>query len=190
MVKSKKQEIIKKLSTSNRNEAEYNVGQPGTEIFYMPAMTGTGLISCRSQAVQENPSSNMGLEAIIRKALMGGGKPKAAARANSRKARSPAPGLSSTIERPPSVSSVHSDGDCNRRTPLTNRVWEDRPSSTGSTPFPYNPLTVRLSTGVVTGPPPPTATVLQGNSGTQNHGWEEEPKPLLVSQYETLSDSE
>uniref|UniRef100_A0A670ZVU3 Nuclear receptor corepressor 2 n=1 Tax=Pseudonaja textilis TaxID=8673 RepID=A0A670ZVU3_PSETE len=190
MVKSKKQEIIKKLSTSNRNEAEYNVGQPGTEIFYMPAMTGTGLISCRSQAVQENPSSNMGLEAIIRKALMGGGKPKAAARANSRKARSPAPGLSSTIERPPSASSVHSDGDCNRRTPLTNRVWEDRPSSTGSTPFPYNPLTVRLSTGVVTGPPPPTATVLQGNSGTQNHGWEEEPKPLLVSQYETLSDSE
>ncbi|XP_026538690.1 nuclear receptor corepressor 2-like isoform X2 [Notechis scutatus] len=238
MVKSKKQEIIKKLSTSNRNEAEYNVGQPGTEIFYMPAMTGTGLISCRSQAVQENPSSNMGLEAIIRKALMGkydhrwdepaplsanafnplnaspslpavlpvtsaegqieemhssmpgGGKPKAAARANSRKARSPAPGLSSTIERPPSASSVHSDGDCNRRTPLTNRVWEDRPSSTGSTPFPYNPLTVRLSTGVVTGPPPPTATVLQGNSSTQNHGWEEEPKPLLVSQYETLSDSE
>ncbi|XP_039213261.1 nuclear receptor corepressor 2 isoform X10 [Crotalus tigris] len=238
MVKSKKQEIIKKLSTSNRNEAEYNVGQPGTEIFYMPAMTGTGLISCRSQAVQENPSSNMGLEAIIRKALMGkydhrwdepaslgtnafnplnastslpavlpvtsadgqiddlpsstpgGGKAKSAARANSRKARSPAPGLSSSIERPPSVSSVHSEGDCNRRTPLTNRVWEDRPSSTGSTPFPYNPLTVRLSTGVVTGPPPPTATVLQGNSGSQNHSWEEEPKPLLVSQYETLSDSE
>ncbi|XP_063171740.1 nuclear receptor corepressor 2 [Candoia aspera] len=237
MVKSKKQEIIKKLSTSNRNEAEYNVGQPGTEIFYMPAMTGAGLISCRSQAVQENSSSNMGLEAIIRKALMGkydhrwdkpaplsanafnplnaspslpaalpvtsadgqiddihpsmpgGGKPKAAARASSRKARSPAPGLSST-ERPPSVSSVHSEGDCNRRTPLTNRVWEDRPSSAGSTPFPYNPLTVRLSTGVVTGPPPPPATVLQGNSHRQNHGWEEEAKPLLVSQYETLSDSE
>ncbi|KAL7983141.1 hypothetical protein Chor_000003 [Crotalus horridus] len=122
--------------------------------------------------------------------MPGGGKAKSAARANSRKARSPAPGLSSSIERPPSVSSVHSEGDCNRRTPLTNRVWEDRPSSTGSTPFPYNPLTVRLSTGVVTGPPPPTATVLQGNSGSQNHSWEEEPKPLLVSQYETLSDSE
>lgn len=54
-----------------------------------------------------------------------------AARANSRKAKSPGPGLSSA-ERPPSVSSVHSEGDCNRRTPLTNRVWEDRPSSAGS----------------------------------------------------------
>uniref|UniRef100_A0ACB8FZG8 Nuclear receptor corepressor 2 n=3 Tax=Sphaerodactylus townsendi TaxID=933632 RepID=A0ACB8FZG8_9SAUR len=118
------------------------------------------------------------------RSLPGGGKPKIAARANSRKAKSPGPGLSST-ERPPSVSSVHSEGDCNRRTPLTNRVWEDRPSSAGSTPFPYNPLTMRLPTGIVTAPP---ASVAQGNS--QHHGWEEEPKPLLVSQYETLSDSE
>nr|XP_056715065.1 nuclear receptor corepressor 2 [Euleptes europaea] len=233
MVKSKKQEMIKKLSTNNRSEAEYNIGQPGTEIFNMPAITGTGLISCRSQSVQENSSTNMGLEAIIRKALMGkydeqwdehsplganafnplnasaslpaalpvtaadgriddmrplpgGGKPKIAARANSRKAKSPGPGLSST-ERPPSVSSVHSEGDCNRRTPLTNRVWEDRPSSAGSTPFPYNPLTMRLPTGIVTAPP---ASVPQGSSNSQHHGWEEEPKPLLVSQYETLSDSE
>ncbi|XP_039360959.1 nuclear receptor corepressor 2 isoform X7 [Mauremys reevesii] len=237
MVKSKKQEIIKKLGTTNRSETEYNVGQPGTEIFNMPAITGAGLISCRSQSVQENSSTNMGLEAIIRKALMGkydeqweersplsananafnslnasasvpaampitaadgrnddmrslpggGGKPKIAARPNSRKAKSPAPGLSSG-ERPPSVSSVHSEGDCNRRTPLTNRVWEDRPSSAGSTPFPYNPLTMRLPTGVVTAPPP--ASIPQGNSTSQHHAWEEEPKPLLCSQYETLSDSE
>ncbi|KAM7144644.1 nuclear receptor corepressor 2 isoform 2-T2 [Macrochelys suwanniensis] len=237
MVKSKKQEIIKKLGTTNRSETEYNVGQPGTEIFNMPAITGAGLISCRSQSVQENSSTNMGLEAIIRKALMGkydeqweersplsananafnslnasasvpaampitaadgrnddmrslpggGGKPKIAARPNSRKAKSPVPGLSSG-ERPPSVSSVHSEGDCNRRTPLTNRVWEDRPSSAGSTPFPYNPLTMRLPTGVVTAPPP--ASIPQGNSTSQHHAWEEEPKPLLCSQYETLSDSE
>ncbi|NWR76524.1 NCOR2 protein, partial [Centropus unirufus] len=235
MVKSKKQEIIKKLSTTNKNETEYNVGQPGTEIFNMPAITGAGLISCRSQSVQENSSTNMGLEAIIRKALMGkydeqweersplsanafnslnasaslpaampitpadgrnedvrslpggGGKPKIAARPNSRKAKSPAPGLSSG-ERPPSVSSVHSEGDCNRRTPLTNRVWEDRPSSAGSTPFPYNPLTMRLPSGVVTAAP---ATPLpQGTPGSQHHAWDEEPKPLLCSQYETLSDSE
>ncbi|KAG8146378.1 hypothetical protein E2320_012728 [Naja naja] len=107
MVKSKKQEIIKKLSTSNRNEAEYS--ENFTRLFLLPQRPSSTFLSVR-----------------------------------------PA----------------------------------------GSTPFPYNPLTVRLSTGVVTGPPPPTATVLQGNSGTQNHGWEEEPKPLLVSQYETLSDSE
>ncbi|XP_038618365.1 nuclear receptor corepressor 2 [Tachyglossus aculeatus] len=235
MVKSKKQEIIKKLSTTNRNEPEYNIGQPGTEIFNMPAITGAGLISCRSQSVQEHASTNMGLEAIIRKALMGkyddqwedrsplsanafnplnagasvpaalpitaaegrndrpraspggGGKPKTAARPNSRKAKSPAPGLSSG-ERPPSVSSVHSEGDCNRRTPLTNRVWEDRPSSAGSTPFPYNPLTMRLPTSVVTAPPP--AVLPQGSSASQHHTWDEEPKPLLCSQYETLSDSE
>ncbi|KAM6246897.1 nuclear receptor corepressor 2 isoform 10-T10 [Porphyrio hochstetteri] len=159
MVKSKKQEIIKKLSTTNKNETEYNVGQPGTEIFNMPAITGAG----------------------------GGGKPKIAARPNSRKAKSPAPGLSSG-ERPPSVSSVHSEGDCNRRTPLTNRVWEDRPSSAGSTPFPYNPLTMRLPSGVVTAAP--TAPVPQGTPGSQHHAWDEEPKPLLCSQYETLSDSE
>ncbi|XP_067163344.1 nuclear receptor corepressor 2 isoform X1 [Apteryx mantelli] len=237
MVKSKKQEIIKKLSTTNKNETEYNVGQPGTEIFNMPAITGAGLISCRSQSVQENSSTNMGLEAIIRKALMGkydeqweersplsanafnslnasaslpaampitpadgrnedvrslpggGGKPKIAARPNSRKAKSPAPGLSSG-ERPPSVSSVHSEGDCNRRTPLTNRVWEDRPSSAGSTPFPYNPLTMRLPSGVVTAAAAPAASLPPGAGGSQHHAWDEEPKPLLCSQYETLSDTE
>uniref|UniRef100_F7FA99 Nuclear receptor corepressor 2 n=1 Tax=Ornithorhynchus anatinus TaxID=9258 RepID=F7FA99_ORNAN len=227
MVKSKKQEIIKKLSTTNRNEPEYSklLLAPGT----------AGLISCRSQSVQEHASTNMGLEAIIRKALMGkyddqwedrsplsanafnplnagasvpaalpitaaegrndrpraspggGGKPKMAARPNSRKAKSPAPGLSSG-ERPPSVSSVHSEGDCNRRTPLTNRVWEDRPSSAGSTPFPYNPLTMRLPTSVVTAPQP--TALPQGGSTSQHHTWDEEPKPLLCSQYETLSDSE
>uniref|UniRef100_A0A669PI37 Nuclear receptor corepressor 2 n=1 Tax=Phasianus colchicus TaxID=9054 RepID=A0A669PI37_PHACC len=224
MVKSKKQEIIKKLSTTNKNETEYSKDM------------GIFILGCRSQSVQENSSTNMGLEAIIRKALMGkydeqweersplsanafnslnasaslpaampitpadgrnedqallfaagGGKPKIAARPNSRKAKSPAPGLSSG-ERPPSVSSVHSEGDCNRRTPLTNRVWEDRPSSAGSTPFPYNPLTMRLPSGVVTAAP--AVPLPQGTPGGQHHAWDEEPKPLLCSQYETLSDSE
>ncbi|XP_062038203.1 nuclear receptor corepressor 2 isoform X5 [Lepus europaeus] len=230
MVKSKKQEINKKLNTHNRNEPEYNVGQPGTEIFNMPAITGAGLMTCRSQALQEHASANMGLEAIIRKALMGkydqgadppplsahafnplnasaslpaampittadgrsdhalgspggSGKTKLSGRPSSRKAKSPAPGLASG-DRPPSVSSVHSEGDCNRRTPLTNRVWEDRPSSAGSTPFPYNPLIMRLQAGVMASPPPP------GLPAGPHPAWDEEPKPLLCSQYETLSDSE
>lgn len=55
---------------------------------------------------------------------------KSSGRSNGRKAKSPGPGLSGS-ERPSSVSSVHSEGDCNRRTPLTNRVWEDRPLSAG-----------------------------------------------------------
>lgn len=56
---------------------------------------------------------------------------KGSGRSNGRKAKSPGPGLSGS-ERPSSVSSVHSEGDCNRRTPLTNRVWEDRPLSAGT----------------------------------------------------------
>ncbi|XP_054936583.1 nuclear receptor corepressor 2 isoform X2 [Physeter macrocephalus] len=235
MVKSKKQEINKKLNTHSRNEPEYNIGQPGTEIFNMPAATGAGLMTCRSQAVQEHASTNMGLEAIIRKALMGkydqweenplsanafnplnasaslpaampvtaadgrrehaltspggGGKAKVSGRPSSRKAKSPAPGLASG-DRPPSVSSVHSEGDCNRRTPLTNRVWEDRPSSAGSTPFPYNPLIMRLQAGVMASPPPPGLPAGGGPPAGPHHAWDEEPKPLLCSQYETLSDSE
>lgn len=190
MVKSKKQEINKKLNTHNRNEPEYNIGQPGTEIFNMPAITGAGLMTCRSQAVQEHASTNMGLEAIIRKALMGGGgKAKVSGRPSSRKAKSPAPGLAPG-DRPPSVSSVHSEGDCNRRTPLTNRVWEDRPSSAGSTPFPYNPLIMRLQAGVMASPPPPGLAAGSGPLAGPHHAWDEEPKPLLCSQYETLSDSE
>ncbi|XP_066459469.1 nuclear receptor corepressor 2 isoform X6 [Eleutherodactylus coqui] len=234
MVKSKKQEIIKKLSTTNRNEPEYNIGQPGTEIFNMPAITGSGPIGCRTQAVQESSSSNIGLEAIIRKALMGkydeqwedrsalstnafnplngnaslpsaipitaadgrnddmrslpgsGGKPKIS-RSSSRKVKSPAPGQPS-VERPPSASSVHSEGDSNRKTPLANRVWEERPSSTGSTPFPYNPLTIRLPTNLVAAPS--STAIPQSNSTTPQRARDEEPKPLLCSQYETLSDSE
>ncbi|KAK2502011.1 hypothetical protein MC885_001044 [Smutsia gigantea] len=235
MVKSKKQEINKKLNTHNRNEPEYNIGQPGTEIFNMPAITGAGLMTCRSQAVQEHASTNMGLEAIIRKALMGkydqweehplsanafnplnasaslpaampitaadgrsehalaspggGAKAKVSGRPSSRKAKSPGPGLASG-DRPPSVSSVHSEGDCNRRTPLTNRVWEDRPSSAGSTPFPYNPLIMRLQAGVMASPPPPGLSAGSGPLAGPHHAWDEEPKPLLCSQYETLSDSE
>uniref|UniRef100_A0A8C6S206 Nuclear receptor co-repressor 2 n=1 Tax=Nannospalax galili TaxID=1026970 RepID=A0A8C6S206_NANGA len=161
MVKSKKQEINKKLNTHNRNEPEYNIGQPGTEIFNMPAITGAG----------------------------GSGKAKVSGRPNSRKAKSPAPGLASG-DRPPSVSSVHSEGDCNRRTPLTNRVWEDRPSSAGSTPFPYNPLIMRLQAGVMASPPPPGLAAGSGPMAGPHHAWDEEPKPLLCSQYETLSDSE
>ncbi|XP_069817055.1 nuclear receptor corepressor 2 isoform X16 [Dendropsophus ebraccatus] len=187
MVKSKKQEIIKKLSTTNRNEPEYNIGQPGTEIFNMPAITGSGPISCRTQGVQESSSNNIGLEAIIRKALMGsGGKPKIS-RPSSRKVKSPAPGQSAA-ERPPSASSVHSEGDSNRKTPLANRVWEERPSSTGSTPFPYNPLTIRLPTSLVAASS--STAIPQSNSSTPQRAREEEPKPLLCSQYETLSDSE
>uniref|UniRef100_A0A674CR93 Nuclear receptor corepressor 2 n=1 Tax=Salmo trutta TaxID=8032 RepID=A0A674CR93_SALTR len=212
IVKSKKQEMIKKMTVVG-SDADFNAGQPGTEIFNMPASTTAGPVSIRSHPAPEASGNTIGLEAIIRKALMGryddqaeerppssnainsmaasvpaanpladgrtedsyslqgGGKPKGSGRSNGRKAKSPGPGLSGG-ERPSSVSSVHSEGDANRRTPLINRVWEDRPSSTG------------------TAPPAHTSATHGAQGLGQGRAWEEEPKPLLCSQYETLSDSE
>uniref|UniRef100_A0A4W6FJN4 Nuclear receptor corepressor 2 n=1 Tax=Lates calcarifer TaxID=8187 RepID=A0A4W6FJN4_LATCA len=230
IVKSKKQEMIKKMTVVG-NDSDFNAGQPGTEIFNMPASTTAGPVSVRSHPAPEAPGNSIGLEAIIRKALMGkyddqseerspsnatnplgsgmpvadgraedcfsqgGGKSsKGSGRSNGRKAKSPGPGLSGG-ERPSSVSSVHSEGDCNRRTPLTSRVWEDRPSSTGSapTPFPCNPLIMRFPSGTVSAPSPSSGQPGGQGPGSgpgQGRSWEEEPKPLLMSQYETLSDSE
>uniref|UniRef100_A0A674CQS6 Nuclear receptor corepressor 2 n=1 Tax=Salmo trutta TaxID=8032 RepID=A0A674CQS6_SALTR len=230
IVKSKKQEMIKKMTVVG-SDADFNAGQPGTEIFNMPASTTAGPVSIRSHPAPEASGNTIGLEAIIRKALMGryddqaeerppssnainsmaasvpaanpladgrtedsyslqgGGKPKGSGRSNGRKAKSPGPGLSGG-ERPSSVSSVHSEGDANRRTPLINRVWEDRPSSTGPTPFPCNPLTMRFPGGMPVSAPSPSSGQLGAQGLGQGRAWEEEPKPLLCSQYETLSDSE
>uniref|UniRef100_A0A8C7C9W5 Nuclear receptor corepressor 2 n=1 Tax=Oncorhynchus kisutch TaxID=8019 RepID=A0A8C7C9W5_ONCKI len=231
IVKSKKQEMIKKMTVVG-SETDFNTGQPGTEIFNMPASTTAGPVSIRSHPAPEASGNTIGLEAIIRKALMGkyddqaeerppssnainsmaasvpaanpladgrtedsyslqggGGKPKGSGRSNGRKAKSPGPGLSGG-ERPSSVSSVHSEGDTNRRTPLINRVWEDRPSSTGPTPFPCNPLTMRFPGGMPVAAPSPSSGQLGVQGLGQGRAWEEEPKPLLCSQYETLSDSE
>uniref|UniRef100_A0A7N8X6N7 Nuclear receptor corepressor 2 n=1 Tax=Mastacembelus armatus TaxID=205130 RepID=A0A7N8X6N7_9TELE len=233
IVKSKKQEMIKKMTVVG-NDGDFNSGQPGTEIFNMPASTNAGPMSVRSNPVPEAPGNSKGLEAIIRKALMGryddqpeerspsntsnpmgssvsagiplvdvraedfflqGGKSsKGSGRSNGRKAKSPGPGLSGG-ERPSSVSSVHSEGDCNRRTPLTSRMLEDRPSSTGSTPtpFPCNPLIMRFPSGTVSAPSPSSGQSggqVPGSGPGQGRSWEDEPKPLLMSQYETLSDSE
>uniref|UniRef100_A0A8C8A3W6 Nuclear receptor corepressor 2 n=1 Tax=Oryzias sinensis TaxID=183150 RepID=A0A8C8A3W6_9TELE len=214
IVKSKKQEMIKKMTVVG------NAGQPGTEIFNMPASTTAGPVTVRNHPAPEAPGNSIGLEAIIRKALMGkyddaseerssssaansdgraedlfsqGGSKasKGSGRSSGRKAKSPGPGLSGS-ERPSSVSSVHSEGEYNRRTPLTNRVLEDRSTPT---PFPCNPLIMGFPSGTVSAHP----SGQQGNQGPgagpgpgpgQGRSWEEEPKPLLVSQYDPLSDSE
>lgn len=44
--------------------------QPGTEIFNLPAVTTSGAVSSRGHSFAD-PASNLGLEDIIRKALMG-----------------------------------------------------------------------------------------------------------------------
>ncbi|XP_058139373.1 nuclear receptor corepressor 1 isoform X6 [Dasypus novemcinctus] len=237
MVKSKKQEIFRKLNSSGGGDSDMAAAQPGTEIFNLPAVTTSGSVSSRGHSFAD-PASNLGLEDIIRKALMGsfddkveehgvvmsqpvgilpgsantsvvssgetrreegdpsptsgGGvcKPKLISKSNSRKSKSPIPGQSYLgTERPSSVSSVHSEGDYHRQTP--GWAWEDRPSSTGSTQFPYNPLTMRMLSST-----PPTSiacapsSVNQAATHQQNRIWEREPAPLLSAQYETLSDSD
>ncbi|XP_058139387.1 nuclear receptor corepressor 1 isoform X21 [Dasypus novemcinctus] len=163
MVKSKKQEIFRKLNSSGGGDSDMAAAQPGTEIFNLPAVTTSGGGVC---------------------------KPKLISKSNSRKSKSPIPGQSYLgTERPSSVSSVHSEGDYHRQTP--GWAWEDRPSSTGSTQFPYNPLTMRMLSST-----PPTSiacapsSVNQAATHQQNRIWEREPAPLLSAQYETLSDSD
>uniref|UniRef100_A0A8C0XBQ3 Nuclear receptor corepressor 1 n=1 Tax=Castor canadensis TaxID=51338 RepID=A0A8C0XBQ3_CASCN len=239
MVKSKKQEIFRKLNSSGGGDSDMAAAQPGTEIFNLPAVTTSGSVSSRSHSFAD-PASNLGLEDIIRKALMGNFddkvedhgvvipqpvgvlpqvvpgsastsvvtssetrrddgdpsphsgvcKPKLINKSNSRKSKSPIPGQGYLgSERPSSVSSVHSEGDYHRQTP--GWAWEDRPSSTGSTQFPYNPLTMRMLSST---PPTPIAcapsAVNQATPHQQNRIWEREPAPLLSAQYETLSDSD
>ncbi|XP_048222668.1 nuclear receptor corepressor 1 isoform X15 [Perognathus longimembris pacificus] len=161
MVKSKKQEIFRKLNSSGGGDPDMAAAQPGTEIFNLPAVTTSGVC-----------------------------KPKLINKSNSRKSKSPIPGQAYLgTERPSSVSSVHSEGDYHRQTP--GWAWEDRPSSTGSTQFPYNPLTMRMLSST---PPTPIAcnpsAVSQAAPHQQNRIWEREPAPLLSAQYETLSDSD
>ncbi|XP_043759885.1 nuclear receptor corepressor 1 isoform X16 [Cervus elaphus] len=236
MVKSKKQEIFRKLNSSGGGDSDMAAAQPGTEIFNLPAVTTSGSVSSRGHSFAD-PASNLGLEDIIRKALMGsfddkvedhgvvmpqpvavgpggastsvvtsgeirreegdpsphsGGvcKPKLLSKANSRKSKSPVPGQGYLgAERPSSVSSVHSEGDYHRQTP--GWAWEDRPSSTGSTQFPYNPLTMRMLSS--TPPTPVACTPTSANPAAPHQPsriWEREPAPLLSAQYETLSDSD
>uniref|UniRef100_A0A8D0L3U1 Nuclear receptor corepressor 1 n=1 Tax=Sphenodon punctatus TaxID=8508 RepID=A0A8D0L3U1_SPHPU len=227
MVKSKKQEIFRKLNSSGGGDSDMAAAQPGTEIFNLPAVTTSGAVSSRGHSFAD-PASNLGLEDIIRKALMGNfddkgedhgvvmgvasvssnpvansetrreeanpspnsgaaGKQKIIGKSSSRKSKSPIPGQGYlATERP---SSVHSEGDYHRQTPVW--AWEERPSSTGSTQFPYNPLTMRMlsstpPTSIVCAPP----SMSQAASHPQNRLWEREPAPLLSAQYETLSDSD
>ncbi|XP_072230683.1 nuclear receptor corepressor 1 isoform X5 [Leuresthes tenuis] len=104
MVKSKKQEIFRKLnSTSGVGDSDVGNAQPGTEIFNLPAVTSSSSINPRSQSFSD-PASNLGLEDIIRKALMGnledrheehqgGGGGASGAGSDSRQEASPSPSM-------------------------------------------------------------------------------------------------
>uniref|UniRef100_A0A3Q3JTV4 Nuclear receptor corepressor 1 n=2 Tax=Monopterus albus TaxID=43700 RepID=A0A3Q3JTV4_MONAL len=229
MVKSKKQEIFRKLnSTSGVGDSDVGSAQPGTEIFNLPAVTTSSSINPRNHSFGD-PAGNLGLEDIIRKALMGNleerqeeqqgaqcaintapstggdthqeanpspsmGKQKQG-KANSRKSKSPNLGQAYAGERPSSVSSVHSEGDYHRQAqaqPQWN--WDDRPSSTGSMQFPYNPLTMRILSNT-----PPTSIASPSIQSQQQQQQQQPPPPagaplvwqsLLSEQYETLSDSD
>jgi nuclear receptor co-repressor 1 len=70
MVKHKKQEIFRKLNSSGVGDSDVGNAQPGTEIFNLPAVTSSNSINPRNHSFGD-PASNLGLEDIIRKALMG-----------------------------------------------------------------------------------------------------------------------
>uniref|UniRef100_A0A669EPR3 Nuclear receptor corepressor 1 n=1 Tax=Oreochromis niloticus TaxID=8128 RepID=A0A669EPR3_ORENI len=212
MVKSKKQEIFRKLnSTSGVGDSDV-----GKWVFSYP------VINPRNHSFSD-PASNLGLEDIIRKALMGnledrqedqqggvtsntGSDPRQEAspspsmgkqkqgKANSRKSKSPNLGqVYGGGERPSSVSSVHSEGDYHRQA-QSQWSWDDRPSSTGPIQFPYNPLTMRILSNT-----PPTSIASPSIQSQQQQlqqnpagapGQRREWQSLLSEQYETLSDSD
>ncbi|XP_072586574.1 nuclear receptor corepressor 1 isoform X47 [Vulpes vulpes] len=163
MVKSKKQEI-------------FPAAQPGTEIFNLPAVTTSGSVSSRGHSFAD-PASNLGLEDIIRKALMG---------SFDDKVEEHGVVMSQPVGVVPggANTSVVTSGE-------TRREEGDPSPHSGSTQFPYNPLTMRMLSST---PPTPIAcapsSVNQAAPHQQNRIWEREPAPLLSAQYETLSDSD
>lgn len=90
---------------------------------------------------------------------------------------------------------------CHNQTQTVFQIWVSWNSSwfwlretlfySGSTQFPYNPLTMRMlsstpPTSIACAPP----SMSQATTHQQNRIWEREPAPLLSAQYETLSDSD
>uniref|UniRef100_A0A8C5SEG1 Uncharacterized protein n=1 Tax=Laticauda laticaudata TaxID=8630 RepID=A0A8C5SEG1_LATLA len=237
MVKSKKQEIFRKLNSCGGNESDmgrrffpsFSLSSVGSwmlsDLRYFLADVkepnqGTlswleGMRVCREEEEQmgKEEEDDCGVLGALRVGLFphrcfrtqlgntirtrrkesgGLSKQKLMGKSGSRKSKSPLPGQGYLgTERPSSVSSVHSEGDYHRQTPAWS--WEDRPSSTGSTQFPYNPLTIRMLSST-----PPTSMACGGPSAGQaasaahqpSRIWEREPAPLLSAQYETLSDSD
>ncbi|XP_027481300.1 nuclear receptor corepressor 1 isoform X14 [Zalophus californianus] len=176
MVKSKKQEIFRKLNSSGGGDSDMAAAQPGTEIFNLPAVTASGSVSSRGHSFAD-PASNLGLEDIIRKALMG---------SFDDKAEEHGVVMSQPVGVVPggANTSVVTGGE-------TRREEGDPSPHSGSTQFPYNPLTMRMLSST---PPTPIAcapsSVNQAAPHQQNRMWEREPAPLLSAQYETLSDSD
>lgn len=176
MVKSKKQEIFRKLNSSGGGDSDMAAAQPGTEIFNLPAVTTSGSVSSRGHSFAD-PASNLGLEDIIRKALMGSFDDKVEEHGVvMSQPVGVVPGGAST--------SVVPSGE-------TRREEGDPSPHSGSTQFPYNPLTMRMLSST---PPTPIAcapsSVNQAAPHQQSRIWEREPAPLLSAQYETLSDSD
>ncbi|XP_069767340.1 nuclear receptor corepressor 1 isoform X4 [Narcine bancroftii] len=182
MVKSKKQEIFRKLNSSGGGDSDIANAQPGTEIFNLPAVTTSGVVSYKKGGVSSrsnsfaDPASNLGLEDIIRKALMG----KYDEKGEDHQGVLAHP---VTATQDNMSTSIPVSGDA--------RSEEANPSPpSGSTAFPYNPLTIRMMsvapTSIACAPP----TMGQASSHPPARTWEREPAPLLSSQYETLSDSD
>ncbi|KAF3813612.1 hypothetical protein GH733_018765 [Mirounga leonina] len=157
MVKSKKQEIFRKLNSSGGGDSDMAAAQPGTEIFNLPAVTASGSVSSRGHSFAD-PASNLGLEDIIRKALMG---------SFDDKVEEHGVVMSQPVGVVPggTNTSVVTGGE-------TRREEGDPSPHSGSTQFPYNPLTMRMLSST---PPTPIACApsscpaTRGQELTQDH---------------------
>ncbi|KAJ8257043.1 hypothetical protein COCON_G00191950 [Conger conger] len=216
LVKSKKQEIFRKMNSSAGGDSDVASAQPGTEIFNLPAVTSSGSVGGRNHSISEH-ASNLGLEDIIRKALMGtmddrpeessntgppagpnegrqeasrspsnAGKQRPSGRASSGKPQCPSPGQGYPGSERPSPGPPTQSEGDYQRKKVAGWAWEDKPSSAGSAQFSYNPLTMRMMNST---PPASAATTPPSHQAPPpSRAWEREP--LLSEKYETLSDSD
>uniref|UniRef100_A0A7N8Y6U8 Nuclear receptor corepressor 1 n=1 Tax=Mastacembelus armatus TaxID=205130 RepID=A0A7N8Y6U8_9TELE len=207
MVKSKKQEIFRKLSsTSGVGDSDVGNAQPGTEIFNLPAVT----TSSKNHSFND-PASNLGLEDIIRKALMGNLEERPDEHQGLLGAQcgiNNTPGIGSdTRQEANSSPSMGRRDHISKQNACSEEVlylmcWllthssylnlqgsrnRERPTvgSPRSMQFPYNPLTMRILSST-----PPTSiaspSIQTGAPVAQQRVWQS----LLSEQYETLSDSD
>ncbi|KAI1893538.1 hypothetical protein AGOR_G00124760 [Albula goreensis] len=164
MVKSKKQEIFRKMNSSGGVDSDAAIAQPGTEIFNLPAVTSSSNLGARNHAISEH-ASNLGLEDIIRKALMGN--------LEERQEEAQGSGSQHSHSTPAGLAAMGEGRQEANRSPSNGK---QRPSGRASTGKPQCPSPAQVYTGAERPSPGPTAQS-EGNYQRKKAGWAWEDKP-------------